>query len=208
MLLISLIFFFVVSPFFGAGVYGRFMLDVSIILILILAVYSCADSKLHVVLAAILATPVLVRLVHPSWLVDEVTLSFNALFIAFVIYELLTRIFNTYRVTTDIIFAAISVYILIGIFWGFMYTLLEVFWPGSFILPASSMGEGVYGHFGQDLIYYSFVSLTTLGYGDITSVSKPAQYLSVSEAVTGQIYLTVLVARLVSMQLTTFNSEK
>jgi voltage-gated potassium channel Kch len=57
-------------------------------------------------------------------------------------------------------------------------------------------------------IYYSFVTLTTLGYGDIVPVSRVARMLAVGEAVTGQLYLTVLVARLVALQVGVSNGPK
>lgn len=55
---------------------------------------------------------------------------------------------------------------------------------------------------GAEMIYYSFVTLTTLGYGDIVPVSPSARSLATLEALTGQLYLTVLVARLVGLQIT------
>lgn len=117
------------------------------------------------------------------------------------IYVLLHKLFKTSQVTSDVIYAAISVYLLIGVFWGIVHTLLEFVWPGSFTLESGLKEKGFYAEFGQDMIYYSFVSLTTVGYGDIVSISQPAKFLSVLEAATGQIYLTVLVARLVGMHI-------
>src|SRR5690606_29293477 len=118
-------------------------------------------------------------LIYPSAAVDEITLLFNAGFFAFVIYVLLHKLFKTSQVTSDVIYAAISVYLLIGVFWGIIYTLLEYAWPGSFTLAPGLLDDGFYAAFGQDMIYYSFVSLTTVGYGDIVSISQPAKFLSV-----------------------------
>ncbi len=200
-LLISLVFFFCVAPFFSAGAHARLVLDLSILVILILSVYMCSDSVRNVVIASVLASPALLRMIYPTLLVDEISLAFNALFFGFVIFELLQKIFHTYRVNTDILFAAIAVYMLIGFFWGVVYTLLEFYLPGSFSLEPGHGGLGFYSETAQDLIYYSFVSLTTLGYGDITSLSKPAKFFSVLEAMMGQVYLTVLVAHLVGMHI-------
>ncbi len=80
--------------------------------------------------------------------------------------------------------------------WAFVFSVLESIHPGSF-----AVGE-VQIEAGRSLfIYYSFVTITTLGYGDITPITATANSFSFLEAVTGQIYLVVLVARLVGMHI-------
>jgi len=79
--------------------------------------------------------------------------------------------------------------------WGFGYNLIDLLQPGSFNVP---------DHFtrskGSFHIYYSFITLTTVGYGDITPISGMARSLSMLEGIIGQSYMAVLVARLVGMQ--------
>lgn len=89
---------------------------------------------------------------------------------------------------------AISVFLLLGLIWSFTYSLLELLAPGSF--QGFSPGHGP----GEDSswLYFSFVTLTTLGYGDITPVSAMARSLAFMQAVAGQFYVAVLVAGLVS----------
>lgn len=89
---------------------------------------------------------------------------------------------------------AICVFLLLGIIWSFAYSLLELAVPGSF--KGFSPGHGP----GEDSswLYFSFVTLTTLGYGDITPVSAMARSLAFMQAVAGQFYVAVLVAGLVS----------
>jgi hypothetical protein len=132
---------------------------------------------------------------------DEITLMFNASFFAFVIGILLHLLFTTTYVTKDVIYAALSVYFLVGVLYGIIFILLECFYPGSFALPQPSGGYTFYSAFGQDLIYFSFVTLTTSGYGDIVPLSPPAKFLSILEAITGQIYLTVTIARLIGIHI-------
>lgn len=196
-LLLFIVFFFVIAPFFSRGDSARLVLDLSLILLLITSVYMCSDNKRTLLFAALLASPALIRLVHPSVVVNEITLSFNAGFFALVIYVLLKRLFQSKHITMDVIYAAVTVYILIGVFWGILYMLLEYFWPGSFLLPQSPM----YAEFGQDLLYYSFITLTTVGYGDILPLSQPAKSFATLEAMTGPLYLSILVARLVGMHI-------
>jgi hypothetical protein len=97
------------------------------------------------------------------------------------------------RVDGERIFAALDAYLLAGLVFGVCYWALELNWPGSFG-AASTIDLGL-----ARAIYFSFVTLATLGYGDIVPVSEPAQGLAILEAVAGQLYLTVLVARLVSL---------
>jgi hypothetical protein len=94
------------------------------------------------------------------------------------------------------LYAALSAYLLAGIFFGVFYWVLERTWSGSFAVP----GEGAQGHFSlAAAIYYSFVTIATLGYGDIVPRSEVARGLAIMEAVAGQLYLAVMIARLVSL---------
>jgi hypothetical protein len=94
------------------------------------------------------------------------------------------------------LYAGLSAYLLAGVFFGVFYWVLERTWSGSLAIP----GEGAQGHFSLAVaIYYSFVTLATLGYGDIVPRSEVTRGLAVVEAVAGQLYLAVLIARLVSL---------
>jgi hypothetical protein len=94
------------------------------------------------------------------------------------------------------LYAGLSAYLLAGVFFGVFYWVLERTWSGSLAIP----GEGAQGKFSLAVaIYYSFVTLATLGYGDIVPRSEVARGLAVVEAVAGQLYLAVLIARLVSL---------
>jgi voltage-gated potassium channel len=103
-------------------------------------------------------------------------------------------------VTIDRIFAAVCVYMLIGFGWTFAYALLEEMVPGSFA-PLPQTGPTDYVAHILGLRYFSFMTLTTVGYGDIIPRSAAARTMAVIEAVMGQIYLTVLVARLVGLHI-------
>jgi hypothetical protein len=94
------------------------------------------------------------------------------------------------------LYAGLSAYLLAGLFFGVFYWVLEQTWAGSFALP----GEEAQSYFSLPAaIYYSFVTLTTLGYGDIVPRSEVGRGLAIMEAVAGQLYLAVMIARLVSL---------
>lgn len=99
-------------------------------------------------------------------------------------------------VAREHVFAALSAYMLAGLFFGVLYWAMESAWPGSF---AGAAGDGRSDrlHLASS-IYFSFVTIATLGYGDIVPHSDAARGLAVAEAVGGQLYLAVLIARLVS----------
>ncbi len=92
------------------------------------------------------------------------------------------------------IIGAICVYLLLGVMWSIAYAVIEYSQPGSF----KGLTEAVAPAWNTDFVYYSFVTITTLGYGDITPLSQTARSLSFAEAIVGQFYIAVLVAGLVS----------
>ena len=95
--------------------------------------------------------------------------------------------------TSNVVYDAVVIYLLIGITWSDVYAVLEHLPPGSFNLAGASAIEV------PAFTYYSFVTLTTLGYGDVTPLTDQARSLAILEAVIGQLYMTVLVARLVGL---------
>ncbi|MGC2112462.1 MAG: ion channel [Candidatus Korobacteraceae bacterium] len=107
---------------------------------------------------------------------------------------LLAQVFRAGAVTQWRIQGAIAVYLLFGVGWAHAYQIVATLQPGSF---NHSLGEL---STVADWAYYSYITLTTVGYGDITPVSPIARNLAVSEALAGQLYLAVLVARLVAME--------
>ncbi len=92
------------------------------------------------------------------------------------------------------IVGAVCVYLLLGVMWSIAYNVLEYLQPDSF----KGLTELVSPAWNPDWIYFSFVTITTLGYGDITPLTQTARSLTVAEAIVGQFYIAVLVAGLVS----------
>jgi voltage-gated potassium channel Kch len=126
--------------------------------------------------------------------ISLLTRIFGALFFAYAAINVLLIIAKSEKVTRETIFAAIVAYLLIALMWSFLYMILELTSPGSFSFP--DWGSRVER---MRFEYLSFVTITTLGYGDITPITDKASALVIIEAVVGQIYLVVLVAWLVGM---------
>lgn len=123
----------------------------------------------------------------------------SALLLFMVITGSLSRqVFRPGRVTGHRIRGAIAVYLLIGLLWAFAYTLLDLYVPGSFSETIkSSMDASRF----QQLVYFSFVTLTTVGYGDMAPIAPLSRSLAITEAILGQMYLAVVLARMVSLEL-------
>jgi hypothetical protein len=100
---------------------------------------------------------------------------------------------NANDVTHNLIISAVNLYIILGIFWAHIYTVLNWFHPEAFALNVQQRDSA--SHF----VYFSFVTLASLGYGDITPKTEFAQRLAITEVIMGQFYLAVVVAYLVSV---------
>jgi voltage-gated potassium channel Kch len=196
LVLIALMLF--LSPFLDALLWSTVLSDILLTAIFIAVIYAVSPKKHQLIIAAILGLPLIVSLWSVYW-VDVRTLSlltriFGALFCAYNIFNILLYIFKSEEVNKETIFAAIDAYLLMALMFAFIFTVLEKLAPGSF--------SSIEGH-GMDILsrfkYFSFVTITTLGYGDIIPLTVKASALATLEAVTGQIYLVVLVAWLVGM---------
>jgi hypothetical protein len=100
-------------------------------------------------------------------------------------------------VSAERLYAALSAYLLAGLFFGVLYWVIERAWAGSIAVAGARVAPG--GFSPASGIYFSFVTLATLGYGDIVPTSEVARGLAILQAVAGQLYLAVMVARLVSL---------
>jgi hypothetical protein len=103
----------------------------------------------------------------------------------------LAQAFRGGSVNVHRIQGAVAAYLLLGLAWAYAYELVELVAPGAFAGAAMEHGRG--------FVYYSFVTLTTVGYGDVTPVHPAARSLAMMEALTGQLYPAILLARLVSL---------
>ena len=134
----------------------------------------------------------------------SVGFALTTIFLGFLTLVILLAVFRDETVTADTIVGAVCGYFLIGVTWGTGYALLALVSPEAFsVSPALANAARWVGSpgapFTPTLQYYSFTTLATLGYGDITPLSAGARTISVFEGLTGQLYLAVLIARLVGL---------
>ena len=125
-----------------------------------------------------------------------VAITSHALLFLFCAVTILTIVFRMRRITLDGILASVVVYELIGIFFAQIYTLARLINPASLQLPSSVAANTE--NYQVEMIYYSFVTLATLGYGDIVPDTSLTRSVAIVEAVIGQFYVAIVVAVLVS----------
>lgn len=125
-------------------------------------------------------------------------------FLLYVIWSILVTLFRSRIVTLDIVAGSLCVYMLLGLVWALGYSLIETYHPGSFHYTPVGLGPPPVMELGQKdaaVLYFSFATMTTLGYGDIIPATAVTRMLATFQAIVGQLYLTVLVAKLVGMHI-------
>jgi Ion channel len=200
-LLIALGFLFIGAPLVEDLKDGPLVLSILLSLVLIAGVFSVADRKHVLVIVIVLAIPAVggrwLNHFRPDLVPPRVFLIGGLLLITFVIANLLRFILRAPSVNTEVLCASISVYMMLGLVWAMAYWLVDRLTPGgAFSFNTNAGPRSIEGLTG---LYFSFVTLSTLGYGDITPASTGARWLAAMEAMTGLLYVAVLIARLVAL---------
>ena len=203
--LAALLFFLVVYGFFIyplAGQDGRTepVAAWSFSLVLILGVLATTKHKGArngmVVLAVIAFTSHWLHYFVREHIVHMISAAAAATFFGVLVWLITARVFRSGGINIYRIYGAVAVYILLGILWGEFYVMAYLLDPSSFYFdPAAQRGEPPI----SELIYFSFSTLTTLGLGDVVPVSAVTRSMVTFEALIGQLYPAVLLARLVTL---------
>ena len=207
LLLVAILLLLIGQPMFLHHTMAQALTLVAMSFVLLSALFVLNVSKSYFVLGIMLALPALIsRLVLQFELnqAAEVIMAVSAsAFLMVTVGGLIRHLFGVRKVTFDSISAAICAYLLLALGWAFVFALIGSEDPSSF-------SAGLFVHHARpgiallmtmnNAIYYSFVCLTTTGYGDIAPLSVTTRTLSILESVMGQMYLAILVARLVGLQ--------
>lgn len=168
-------------------------------------VYAVSEKRTQWITALALAVPAgilnAIYALKPSERVAVPTLVCSLLFLIFTLAFLLRAVVKAEKVTHDTIYGAISVYLMMAVVWGAAYMLLATIQPGAFSMDITRHGNR--GMDWSDCVFFSFVTLTTIGYGDIVPMTAQARSLSILEAVSGTLYVAVLISRFVGLYATT-----
>lgn len=196
--LCAIVLMIVSFPFMDGLRYGIIIESTLFTLVMLSAVFDISNRRGKFVWAIVLSTPGVVGKWVNYWYPDLVspTLYYSAclLFLLFVIWDLLQFIFQSPQVDSEVMSAGVAVYLILGLLWALAYSLTNQLQPNSFIVNS---GQTSFDGFAS--LYFSFITLATMGYGDIVPVSVPARMLSMVEGITGIFYTTMLLARLVAI---------
>jgi Ion channel len=174
------------------------------------AVWPVAKSRAtSIVLGGLVLVLLYLSTIFRHHLVAATHLIGQVIFLVYVIAVVTRVVFKAPIVDGNILCGAATIYLLIGVLAGFAYSLLELYMPGSFtVQPAGAPLNGPHIHPDAGwLIYFSFTTMTTVGFGDVLPSSEVARSLSVLEAVIGQILLVVMMARLVGLHVAQVSSR-
>jgi len=188
-------------PFIIGG--GRVFLVLLVVFVMLSSIAACATRKIEVLLGLLIGGVIAAGMLFGGNANRQISAGSSLLALSFFSYTallLLREVFlRTETVSSNTLYGAASAYLLIGIAWAEAFTVLELLEPGSFIFPASASHVG-----GPDIsrfLGFSFVTLTTLGYGNIVPATSRAESLAIGEAIVGQLYVAMLLSRLVAMHL-------
>ena len=197
-LIVLIVALIVIGPFVEDFMRLRLFMDLFFSIIFIATIYAATQKRSHIIIAVILLIPTILALWSEDIPISNTLITIGhicgLILFAFAVISILIYIFSEQVVTRQTISAAIVVYLLIALMWTFIYRLMENLYPASFAIAHSKLmdAENLY-------LYFSLVTITTLGYGDITPIGRQVTSLAVLEAITGQIYLVVVVAWFVGM---------
>src|SRR5213080_4534156 len=200
-LLIALALFFIWAPFVEEIEGGELIVSGLFSLVQVAGVLAVADRKRVLVIALVLAIPAIagrwINHFRPDLIPPAVFLVAGLILIAFVVGHLLRYILRAPSVNTEVLCASISAYLMLGLMWTMAYWLVDQLTPGGAF--SFNTNTGTHSMSGFTGFYFSFITLSTVGYGDITPVSRLARWLAAMEAMTGLLYVAVLIARLVAL---------
>jgi hypothetical protein len=210
LLLASIALMILASPFLSVNPTLSWLLGVFLILVMLAAARTVAGPGLRFKIVLVLGLAALlsqlaVLSLQWGWLATSRYVA-TPLFLFWVCGMLLRDIvMRSHTVTVELILGAINVYLMIGVGFAFIYGLIELLQPGSFTgleELASTPDRVLY------FLYFSFITMSTLGYGDISPLTPHGMTATYIEAIFGQLYLAILVARLVAMYMDNRGKEQ
>ena len=187
---------------FGGGTLTE---GVLLTIVLMAALLAVGGRRASLVWSAVLLAPALgtlwVNHALPGVLPPALPVALGIAFVGFVVGSMLRFVLRARVVDSEVLCAAIAVHLLLALLWAMAYRIVHELYPGSFAYNVAQdpTHPNPNRMTGFTALYFSFITLSTVGYGDITPISPVARMLAMTEATVGLFYITILVARLVSL---------
>lgn len=201
LLLVSIVLLFTLAPLLEDHEIGGLLLLLNLYITLVAATIELAEKRTLFRSAIPIAITSMILLMashfYPTW---TLLLANNLVLTAFLLLvsvSLFNYLGQKGQITRDRLLVSVSLYFLLGLTWFAMYNLINLVQPGSFAEYGVALSGNV--HWSQ-MLYFSLVTLTTLGYGDVVAVKPMARMLATLEAAAGVLYIAITVARLVAAQ--------
>jgi hypothetical protein len=193
--MVSIIILLILSAILEGHKYGYLVINIASTIVFVLGIYAAGRNKRSVIILIILGLPWFLS----EWIFTKSpeTIFASVLFFLFITGTITDHILHSEKVSTDTLYGAVCVFLLLGLLWASIYGFLEYVSPG--IIFVNNNAEAVNLLTTNEIIYYSYTTLTTLGYGDITALTSEGRIISVLEAIVGQLFIAFLVARLVAI---------
>ena len=203
LLLATLLIVFAIYPFLGSYPWAR-AATIAATILMVAAALSAIWSHAKLLVAALLlgggaVVALLLARIFDLSAAESYAAALRFCFLALVAVSLILDISRSRRVDMDVVFGACCVYLLIGLIWASLYAVIEAAAPGSF--DFGPLAGGAAGTEEGRLVYFSFITMTTVGYGDITPVAPVARTFSAMQGLVGQLYLAIVIARLVGLEI-------
>ncbi len=206
-IIIAVLAIFLVIPLFWNTFDAHLALQICFTLLLLSTLWMISGTRLVFLLGLTLVIPFIVfdslSVYNNSMFYMVIAYSLHCAFLFFAIIILFRKVLTVDFIDTNLIFRAITIYLLGGIFCAKLYFVIDSILPGSFKgieyidVKTSGLESGYSNQF--NLLYYSFTTLATLGVGDITPLHRLAKTLTMLEAMFGQLFVATVIAKLVSI---------
>jgi len=191
----SIIMLLILSTVLVGYKYSYLVVNTASTIVFILGIYAVGKNKRNVIILLLLGMP---------WFLSEwvfakssETIFASVLYFLFITGTIIDHILHSEEVSTDTLYEAVCVFLLFGLLYASIYAFLEYITPG--IIFVNNNAEVLNPLTTNEIIYYSYTTLTSLGYGDITSLHPVGKIVSVLEAITGQLFVAFFIARLVAI---------
>ncbi len=204
----SICLIFTLAAFFeGLGFADEILFGILTLLMLsaVGAVNDRHGQKFFIVSAAITIAMNMAAYLTPYLNLDILSLTLNLLILGYASWLIFLKVFSATQIDSDLIYGAICIYLFLGIDCAIAYDVIGLLDAHAFAIQQDVKDQSLapaIETFMHTYLYFSFSTLTSVGYGDIVPVSSLARYTAILQAVAGQIYLSVLVARLVGLHIT------
>jgi len=200
-LLFMVIFIIFIVPFFPIELH-RYLYSISYTLIFLLSALALSNyrSKIFTIAVLVIIIEWLSELLNFP-ILNKISLIINIFFFDLIVILFILQIARAKTVTPQVIMESINGYLMLGLSFSILVALISIVDPNAFSFPHLAKGMDPTVSYFSNYTYYGFVSLTTLGYGDVVPLTPAAKSLAIFTSIAGQLYIAIIIATLVSKYL-------